>query len=319
MKCAVLNCSSQSCQKESCSFFNFPANEELSKEWVKFCGRKKVFNPRTNYICMKHFKKEDIENGVEYEMGFAKKRILKRGVVPTIFKVELSDAERKEKAMRRENKRIVNELIKQYDAEHNNTAVVLKETKMASVETVDLTNSDAALLDMNNAVETPTSLEPFFETYRTPFEEIEDLEMKLEKQQQEIEELRKENKKQQKEIVASKLEIDLLKRKYTCELKFLEKQVTTAQSEKTSIEMKLVKIFSKKQLDILKSDANRTHWSISDVEQAKFIYNKSPKIYNYLYNRGFPIPAVRKVRAWLNTKVPIAHLRDHCYTSELLE
>lgn len=101
--------------------------------------------------------------------------------------------------MRRENKRIVNELIKQYDAEHNTAGnaslinfvkswiknlvnikvVVLEETKMASVETVDLTNSDAALLDMNNAVETPTSLEPFFETYRTPFEEIEDLEMKL--------------------------------------------------------------------------------------------------------------------------------------------
>lgn len=56
---------------------------------------------------------------IKNNIGFAKKRILKRGVVPTIFKVELSDAERKEKAMRRENKRIVNELIKQYDAEHN--------------------------------------------------------------------------------------------------------------------------------------------------------------------------------------------------------
>ncbi|XP_049314879.1 THAP domain-containing protein 3 isoform X2 [Bactrocera dorsalis] len=318
MKCAVSNCTSHNGQKESCSFFNFPVNEELSKKWALFCRRKKVFNARTSYICMKHFKKEDIENGVEYEMGFAKKRILKRGVVPTIFKVEVSNPERKERLVQRENRRIVNELLKQNDAEHK-SAVPVEEANMETLETVDLTNSDVPLLDMSNAIETPTSLEPFFETYKTPFEEIEELETKLEKQQQEIEELRKVNKKQQREISIAKQELEFIKRKHSYELKLLEKQVTTAQTEKTSIEAKLVNIFSKKQLDVLKSEMNRTHWSISDVEQAKFIYTKSNKIYNYLYNRGFPLPAVRKVKAWLNMKAPAAHLKDHCYTSELLQ
>lgn len=65
MKCSVANCNSTSEDKSSdISFFIFPTNAVLKKKWVSFCRREKKI-----IIYMMHFKPEDIENGLQYDMG----------------------------------------------------------------------------------------------------------------------------------------------------------------------------------------------------------------------------------------------------------
>ncbi|XP_036340753.1 uncharacterized protein LOC118750126 [Rhagoletis pomonella] len=64
---------------------------------------------------MDHFSSEDFENSLKYQMGFAKKRALKRGVVPTIYKKQIKNPERIERAHRRENKMIVAELLQRHE------------------------------------------------------------------------------------------------------------------------------------------------------------------------------------------------------------
>ncbi|XP_018786371.1 PREDICTED: uncharacterized protein LOC108967409 isoform X2 [Bactrocera latifrons] len=86
MKCAVANCRSDNHSKASnCSFYIFPSNMELAKKWVEFCRREDYFNPKTSFICMKHFTRGDFGNSLQFEMGYARNRLLKRGAVPSIY------------------------------------------------------------------------------------------------------------------------------------------------------------------------------------------------------------------------------------------
>lgn len=70
MWCAVKNCCNNN-RKKPCkiSLFNFPADPKLLKQWISFCCRKNKINPKTSRICMEHFKPEDFENNLQYEMG----------------------------------------------------------------------------------------------------------------------------------------------------------------------------------------------------------------------------------------------------------
>lgn len=135
MKCAVKNCNSDH-NRRGCevSFFNFPTNPEVRKKWVSFCRREKTFIPTKSYICMLHFKEEDIENNLKYEMGmyernqgsilfiwslkgFSKKRLLKRDAVPTfdpslVENVDL-DAQRASRIEKLHNKKLVNSILKE--------------------------------------------------------------------------------------------------------------------------------------------------------------------------------------------------------------
>ncbi|XP_036341770.1 uncharacterized protein LOC118751109 [Rhagoletis pomonella] len=97
MKCAVISCGKTNNNKASeCSFFRFPAEPNLARKLIKFCRRDKDFNPKTGYVCMDHFSSEDFENSLKYQMGFAKKRALKRDV-PTIYKKQIENPERIER------------------------------------------------------------------------------------------------------------------------------------------------------------------------------------------------------------------------------
>ncbi|XP_011195567.2 uncharacterized protein LOC105220774 [Zeugodacus cucurbitae] len=299
MKCAVANCSSRKIDKDI-SFFAFPLNEELAKKWANFCRRKKPFNYQKGLICMKHFAKEDIRNAVKFEMGFAKRPLLKRGVLPTIFKEEVISPKSKEKAQRRENRRIVREMLKQYDGKNNCAALVTDDSSMESMESVDLTESNAQLVDMNNTIETPTSLEPFLETHRTPLTEFEDVETKLEEQQKEIKELRHENERQQEEIAVVKHQLDVMRLK----MAELEKRVTRAEGDNQALEKSLLKFLSKSQLSFLKYGTQRYSWSEADVEIAKFVYTTNRKIYKFLFERGFPMPSIRTMQRWYRTTEP---------------
>lgn len=70
MKCSVANCYSTNNSKAcEISFFLFPSDATIQKQWVKFCGRGNKINPKTSYVCMLYFCPDDIENSLQYEMG----------------------------------------------------------------------------------------------------------------------------------------------------------------------------------------------------------------------------------------------------------
>lgn len=70
MRCAVKNCNNNNKTKPcTISFFNFPADPKLIKQWKSFCGREGKINIKTSHICMEHFKPEDFENNLQFEMG----------------------------------------------------------------------------------------------------------------------------------------------------------------------------------------------------------------------------------------------------------
>ncbi|XP_065363357.1 uncharacterized protein LOC135956715 [Calliphora vicina] len=122
MRCAVKNCNNNNKSKLSTmSFFNFPSDTNLLKQWRSFCRRDSKMNVKTSQICMEHFKPEDLENSLQFEMGFTKKRYLKRGAVPTVHKESSTDEERHKDHVQRiknhQNKQIVDMFIEEHDAE----------------------------------------------------------------------------------------------------------------------------------------------------------------------------------------------------------
>lgn len=104
---------------------------------------------------MLHFKEEDIENNLKYEMGmyernqgsilfiwslkgFSKKRLLKRDAVPTVDpslveNVEL-DAQRASRIEKLQNKKLVNSILKESYAEENAHQIQELEIKEYEIE-----------------------------------------------------------------------------------------------------------------------------------------------------------------------------------------
>ncbi|XP_067627751.1 protein suppressor of hairy wing-like [Eurosta solidaginis] len=110
MKCAVSGCTSSHQKGDpSLSFHRFPINQTLVKAWEKFCGRKceKNFS-----VCNKHFRREDYENLLKYELGFTDKLTLKKDAVPSIYE---TDEESIQKKQREEYKKIVDDLLRQHE------------------------------------------------------------------------------------------------------------------------------------------------------------------------------------------------------------
>ncbi|EDW15065.1 zinc finger protein 485 [Drosophila mojavensis] len=119
MKCAIQNCANKfrSKQKhsEQFSFFSFPKNPDVLKKWLAFCRRynkEKLKAPLKSVICNEHFKEEDIQGALQFQMGLCSKRTLKPGAVPCINKSDMSTVER-ERSERRKNKKLVQELLEE--------------------------------------------------------------------------------------------------------------------------------------------------------------------------------------------------------------
>lgn len=127
MRCAVPNCRNFSdcrskrnaAQQQRLGFFRFPKCPDTFKAWLAFCGYTeeslKLKNP---CICIEHFKDEDIEGSLKFEMGLAKKRTLRPGAVPCVNKSQESgsDRARKERSQRRRNQELVAELLAEEEA-----------------------------------------------------------------------------------------------------------------------------------------------------------------------------------------------------------
>ncbi|XP_060648637.1 zinc finger protein 236 [Drosophila nasuta] len=122
MKCAVHNCTNKfkSRQKHSqqYSFFSFPKNPETLKKWFLFCrknSKDKLKSYLKSVICNEHFKEEDIQGGLQFQMGLCSKRTLRPGAVPCINKNDISEAER-EKSEKLKNQKLVAELLEEAEA-----------------------------------------------------------------------------------------------------------------------------------------------------------------------------------------------------------
>ncbi len=67
------------------SFHRFPKAPALRKAWQTACKRGDKFNPATNRVCSQHFKPEDRERDLEYEVINQERRLkLKPGAVPSV-------------------------------------------------------------------------------------------------------------------------------------------------------------------------------------------------------------------------------------------
>ncbi|KAH8343633.1 zinc finger and SCAN domain-containing protein 12 [Drosophila kikkawai] len=124
MRCVVLNCRNASIRRshrdpQPVSFFQFPKSPELFNKWLAFCrGSENALKVKNPCICIEHFRDEDIEGSIKFEMGLAKKRTLRPGAVPCINKGLESPAERArvERSKRRSNHKLVAELLLEDEA-----------------------------------------------------------------------------------------------------------------------------------------------------------------------------------------------------------
>ncbi|XP_054743889.1 zinc finger protein weckle-like isoform X1 [Anastrepha obliqua] len=136
MRCKVANCKSEN-KRRACdiSFFSFPSDETLAKKWVQFCRRENAFNTKTSYVCMKHFTTEDIQNNRQFEMGLAKKRLLKHGVVPSIYTKDEENSLRAVSVHPGEYKLIVSELLQQSESVAANEEISkLQDSEMCTTD-----------------------------------------------------------------------------------------------------------------------------------------------------------------------------------------
>lgn len=50
-------------------FYNFPKDAGQRKVWVEFCKQRSLANTKSLKICSLHFKEEDFERNLKFEMG----------------------------------------------------------------------------------------------------------------------------------------------------------------------------------------------------------------------------------------------------------
>ncbi|XP_037819253.1 THAP domain-containing protein 3-like isoform X2 [Lucilia sericata] len=291
-RCAVRNCNNNNKTKPcTISFFSFPSDPKLLKQWRSFCGRGKELNPRTSQICMEHFKPEDFENELQFKLGFTKRRILKSGVVPSVRKLSTEEKERDKRRQKRENKKIVEMLIK----EHDEKSVALKDVINKPSEQARKTEI-VMKPELNPVSDLPSQPQKVFSLNNN---------YDMDSYKIEIERLRKENyilnensKKQAAEIKALMKKNEKEHENYEHNLKSLETKLTKTNYELKNLEEKLLGIFTKRQIEKLKVGDKRIVWSEEDLSQGLVLYETSPKLYKLLYSKHFPLPSVRTVQVW---------------------
>ncbi|XP_017012899.2 zinc finger protein 2 [Drosophila takahashii] len=161
--CAVPNCRTRkntALQKQVC-FFAFPKRPRAFRRWLAFCGlTMDTLKTKNPIICIEHFKDEDIQGALKFEMGLAKKRTLRPGAVPCINRDKESAKERakKERKQRRKNQKLVAKLLEESEA--NTTTPAPEVSCPASpVRDVDLSEVISMEFDPLMAKDEPKELE----------------------------------------------------------------------------------------------------------------------------------------------------------------
>ncbi|CAG9827867.1 unnamed protein product [Diabrotica balteata] len=125
MRCAVFGCSSdnQTTKRvdKSVSFYGFPKDSVVEKQWVIACCREGKFNTKTSRICSKHFKPESFERNLQQELlQYESKKgpKLKRDAVPSLYlprskSLSINQLKREERFTKRESKKFVEQILTQ--------------------------------------------------------------------------------------------------------------------------------------------------------------------------------------------------------------
>ncbi len=85
-RCVVFGCGNIT--QDSVRLHGFPSDPTLVRRWRRFVTRTRAkWNgpSSTSVICSAHFKEEDFENSVQFSMGLANKRILRKCAVPSVY------------------------------------------------------------------------------------------------------------------------------------------------------------------------------------------------------------------------------------------
>ncbi|PIK38322.1 hypothetical protein BSL78_24835 [Apostichopus japonicus] len=91
--CQAYGCSNRVSKRSQLGFFSIPdprKEPQRCRIWLKKIGTDK-FNLKTytysknRVVCEEHFEPDCIENALATELGFAKRKQLKPGSIPTIF------------------------------------------------------------------------------------------------------------------------------------------------------------------------------------------------------------------------------------------
>lgn len=82
--CSVATCKSNSKKAleggEKLSFFSFPKEPKIAKEWIRKCYRKDKWHISNKRICGKHFKPDDFEDELQARiLNVQPKRLKKSG------------------------------------------------------------------------------------------------------------------------------------------------------------------------------------------------------------------------------------------------
>ncbi|KAI8119446.1 Transposable element P transposase [Lucilia cuprina] len=293
-RCAVRNCNNNNKIKPcAISFFSFPSDPKLLKQWRSFCGRGKDMNPKTSQICMEHFKSEDFENELQFKLGFTKRLILKSGVVPSVRKLSTEEKERDKRRQKRENKKIVEMLIK----EHDEKSVALKEAEK-NKQSEQAMKTEIVVKPEFNPVSDLLSIPQKVFSLNNNNNDMDSYKMEIERLRIENLILNENSKKQTAELNALMKKRELENKTYVNNLKSLEAKLLKANYELKNLEEKLLGIFTKRQIAKLKVGDKRIVWSKEDLSQSLVLYETSPKLYKLLYRKNFPLPSVRTLQVW---------------------
>jgi len=119
IRCRVDSCrnSVKGTKHTDISFHKFPKNPHLRKVWIKFTRKPGSWNPDNSYICSDHFSPDEFIRNLQAELLQlpARRRVLKKTAVPSVYNAHKKPSEAKQKRIKRyeerERKRIVEELL----------------------------------------------------------------------------------------------------------------------------------------------------------------------------------------------------------------
>ncbi|XP_036337601.1 THAP domain-containing protein 6-like [Rhagoletis pomonella] len=301
MRCQVLNCGNCSKSKGSnFSFYTFPTDEALSKKWVQFC-RHDGFNTKTSVICMEHFREDDYQNLMQFNMGLAKRRLLKRGVVPSIYErgAVPSIQERETSAERYplQDEFNVDYLLDQYNGENvlnESNCQYLKEE--INIEDVSISPTHTSFYNDDSPQETDILKTEISYYYDNNQREVAVLETEIEALKRENALLKKDNKSQRIQLMDLKRQSKIQLKRHAWEIETLQKRLESMSNEVKNMEKKLDSMFTKGQIAALKSGSKNCNWSKEDIAHAARLYAAGPQAYKLMYDQNFPLPAISTLK-----------------------
>ncbi|KAI8122775.1 Transposable element P transposase [Lucilia cuprina] len=238
MKCAVGKCK-QSNSKKTCEKFC------ILLQFSEGCNTKKGLG-KILKICALHFKPEDFERNLKFELGFSNRRTqkLKPGVVPTIESCDIPIE-------------IPNETPNETPDE-------------IPIETMnENSNGNVNKISNENVNQNTNEIEPWNKKstpMMTTYIKADELQQYIKSLEMEIDVLRKENG-----------VIKILQSQSEITIKNLTRQVQSLCSENVNLEDSLKRLFTKGQIKKLKNGDKRQNFTEADIAQSIKLYSASAK------------------------------------------